>query len=74
MLKRQLLVVDAEQVEQRSLEIVDVYSVFGNVVAEVIGFTVDRSGFDATSGHPHAEAAGVMIATVVVLGQSDLAI
>ena len=36
----ELFVIDAQQVQQRSLEIVDVYRIFGDVVAKIVGFAV----------------------------------
>ena len=39
-LERELLVVDAQQVQQRRLEVVDVHRVADDVVAELVGLAV----------------------------------
>ena len=51
-LVRQLLVVDAEQVQDRRLEVVDVDGVLGDVVAEVVGRAVGDARLDAAAGQP----------------------
>ena len=58
-------VVDAHLVQDCRVEIVDVDRVLGNVVAEVVGLTVNRAALDAGSGHPFCVTARVMIAAVV---------
>ena len=65
-LERQALVVDAEQVHQGGLEVVDVDGVLDDVVTEFVGFAIDGAGLDAGAGHPDGEAAGVVVAAVVV--------
>jgi len=67
-LEAELGVVDAHEVEDRGVEVVDVYGVFDDVVAEVVGLAMNDAAFDAAAGHPHAEIARVMIAAVVVFG------
>ena len=66
------LVVDAEQVQERGLEVSDVHRVFNNVVGELVGFAMDDAALDAAARHPEAEAARVMVAAVV--GRSELAL
>ena len=58
----QLRVVDAEAVEDRRLQVVDVDGVFGDVVAEFVGFADDGSRFGAAAGQPHGEREGVVVA------------
>src|SRR5204863_2754789 len=48
----QLLVVDAQQVEQGRVEVVHVDRVFHHVVAEVIGATEHEPRFSAAASHP----------------------
>ena len=48
----QLLVIDAEAVEQRGVEIVDVDGVAGDVVAEVVGFAVDVAALECRRRPP----------------------
>ena len=57
--------VETEQVEHSGLEVIYVDQVFENVQAEIIGFPNDLAGFDASAGHPHCEAVGVVIASGV---------
>ncbi len=61
----QLGVVDAEQVHEGGLEVVDAHGVFGDVVTEIIGFSVGGSGAHAGSGQPHGKAAGMVVASGV---------
>ena len=57
----QAFVVDAEQVQYRGLEVVDVDGVDGRVVGEVVGFAETEAGFDAAAGQPDGEDVGVMV-------------
>ena len=57
-------VVEAEEVEDGSLEIVDVDFVFGDVEAELIGFAIGP-GLGATAGHEGGEGLRVVIAAGV---------
>ena len=59
------LVIDAEAVEHSGCEVTDVYRVFGDVVTEVIGFTVHTATGNSASGEPHTEAAAVVVAARV---------
>ena len=47
------------------MEIVDGNFVFGGIEAVVVGRAVMISGFGAATGHPHREAVGIVITTVV---------
>ena len=71
---RELLMVDAEAVENRRVQVVDVHRVLDDVVAVVIGLAVADARFDSAAGHPNRVAATVMVATVVVLFNLALAI
>src|SRR4051794_35359558 len=73
-LERHSLVIDAEAAEDCGVEVVDVDQVLDDVVAVVVGFAVDEAGLDAAAGHPQCEAAAVVVATVVVLGEDALAV
>src|SRR4051812_20973020 len=59
------LVVEAELVEERGVEIVDVDGVFDGVEAEVVGAAVAQAGLDAAAGEPDRVAAVVVVAAVV---------
>ena len=58
----QAFVVDAEEVQVRRLEVVDVDGVFGWVVGEVVGLAVGEAALHAATGHPDGEDVGVMVA------------
>lgn len=47
--------IDTKKVEQRCVEIVDVYRVFGDVVTELVGLPVDHAASDAATHHPDGE-------------------
>lgn len=66
------LVVDAEQMHDRGIQVMHVDAVADDVVAVVVGFAVDVALFDTGSGEEEAVAAWVMIATVVGLGERAL--
>ena len=68
------LVVDAEEVLHRGVQVVHVDRVLDDVVAELVGLTVDMAAFDAAAGHPEAEATRVVVAAVRVLGDLALAV
>ena len=60
---REAFVVEAEQVEQRGVEVVDVHGVFGDLVTEVVGCAVGDPGFHAAAGHPNGERVLVVVAS-----------
>ena len=68
------LMVETQQPEHGGVEVVDVHGVLDDVVGEIVGFAVDGPGPRAAAGHPHGEAAGMMIAAVVVVAQAALGI
>ena len=59
--------VDAHQVEDGGVEIVDVDRVLGDVVAVVVGRADAGAGVDAGAGQPHREGARVVVAAVIGL-------
>ena len=58
----ELLVVDAELVQDGSLEVVDVDMGLGDVEADVVGGPVGLADLDAATRHPDGKAVWVMIA------------
>jgi len=72
--ERELLVVDAEAVEHRGVQVADVDGVYGDVVAEIVGLAVADARLDAAAGEPGGEALGVVVAAVVLLRQAALAV
>jgi len=67
-------VVDAEQVHEGGLEVVEVDGVVGDVVAEGVGFAEGDTAFDTAAGHPHGEASGVVVAAEVLADEFALAV
>jgi len=49
----QPLVIDAQQVKQRRVQIVDVHSILDDIEREGVRFTVDRAWSDSATGHPN---------------------
>ena len=66
--KVEALEVEAEQVEDRGVEVGDVAAVGDGVVAEVVGGAVGLAALDPAAGEPDGEAVGVMVAAVLALG------
>ena len=73
-LEGELCVIDAEAVEDGRVQVVHIDGIARDVVAEVIGLAMRDATLDAAAGHPDGEAAGMMIATIVVRREPSLAI
>ena len=67
-------VVDAEEMKDRCVEVVNVDGIFKDVVAIVVGFSNGDSFFYSCSSHPHAEALGMMITSVIFASQFSLTV
>ena len=67
-------VVDTEQVQDSGIEVVHVNGIFGDVVAIVIGFTVDSAFADSGTGQQSGKAPWVVIASVIVWGECTLGV
>ena len=65
--------VDAQGVQDRGVDVVDVEPVFDGMEAEVVGLADDDALFHAAAGHPHGESIGVMVAAVAFLGHGRAA-
>src|SRR5262249_55005141 len=63
-LEGQSSVIDAQEMQDGGLEVMDVNRVLGDVVTEVIGSAVSDAGLDATAGHPDREATRMMIPAI----------
>ena len=48
------------------------HRIFNNIIAEIISFAITDSWFYACACHPHREAAGVMIAALIIWLQLPL--
>jgi hypothetical protein len=59
---RELCMIDAQQVEHRGVEIVNVDRALRGVVAKLIGGAVRDPSLDAAARHPHSKAFDVMVA------------
>src|SRR5262249_22333148 len=68
------LMVESEKLEDCRVEVVDVHRILDDVVREIVGLAVDRAGPRATAGHPHREAARVMITAVILVAQAALGV
>ena len=67
-------VIDAEAVQDRSLEIVDMDGIFGDVEAELVGGPVDQTGFYSPAGHPDRERLSVVVTAVFVTSRRPLCV
>src|SRR6185369_18019597 len=70
----QTFMIDAEQVQNRRLQIENADRVGDGVVAEIIRLAHHQSAFRAAARQPHHEIARVMIAPVIALRQLALTI
>jgi len=73
-LVRESLVIDAELMQQGSVEIMDADRIFGDIITIVVGGSVSEAGLEAATGAPHGKAALVMIASVILRREIALAI
>src|SRR5205085_8597930 len=72
--ERQSLVIDAEQLQYRRLQIENAHRVGDGVVAEIIRLAHHQSALDAAARKPLHEIARVMIASVIAIRQLALTI
>lgn len=63
---RQTTVVNAEKVQDSGVEIMDVNGIADDVVTEVVRFTVHEAALDTGPRQPVGEAAGMVIAAIIV--------
>ena len=61
-------VIDAQEVQDRGVEVVHMHAAAGDVVAKLVGGTVAETAFHTAPRHPERETARVMVAAVVVPG------
>ena len=59
----QTFMVEAHDVKQSGVEIVNGAAVFDGVVAKLIGFSITHPAAHATACHPHGEPIGVVVAS-----------
>ena len=70
----QTFMIDSEQMQNRSLKIMDMHTILGNVVTMIVRFSVTESWFDSTTSHPDGITTGMMIASKLVSSQPPLTI
>jgi hypothetical protein len=71
---RKSLVIDSQTVQNRCVEIVDMYRVVDDVVAKIVSLAIIEPCFETTASHTSGKAATMMIATIVFFGQRTLTI
>jgi len=64
------LVVEADQVQDCGMQVVDMNFVLNDVEAELVGGTVRQSALHASSRQPHREAVGMVVAAGSLSGGS----
>src|SRR5262245_42185158 len=74
--KGQPLVVEAEQVKDRGVQVVNMHGFFHGLVTELVGGAVDVAAVDAAAREPHREAVRIVVASgrlagVARFGQFD---
>ena len=70
----QPFVIDTHTLQDGRLHIVDVHGIRGDVVRVLVRLADHGAALDAAAGHPHAEVARMMIATVVGFGETALTV
>ena len=60
----QLRVIDAHEMQDGGMEVVDGDGVLHGVVSVVVSGTVGEGRFDAAAGEPHREAVGIVVAAI----------
>ena len=68
----ELFVINAHAMKNSCVKVVDMNGIFGDVVTEIIGFTIRDTRLGTTTRHPHAEVFGMVISTVIFFGKSAL--
>ena len=72
--ERQAGVIEAQAIEQRGIEIMDVNRIASDVEAVIVGLAKSLSAANAAAGEPHCEAAAMMITAVGLGSQLPLAV
>ena len=64
---RKSFVVIAQAVQNRGIEVVNMHWVAGDVIAVIVGLSMNNTGLDSSTGQPNGEASAVVIAAVILL-------
>src|SRR5579864_6423637 len=70
----ELAVVDSQAMKNGGVEVAHVDRIFDDVVTILVSFAIGNAGADAAPSHPSGETSGMVIAAVVVLRQTALAV
>src|SRR5262249_45062713 len=60
----QLGVIEAQQVQERRVQVVNVDTVLDGVEAELVAFAEGKAGLGAAAGQPHREGVGMVVAAI----------
>ena len=60
----QLLVIDAQLMQDGGLQVVDMDGILGDIDAVIVGLAVAHAATDPSASHPVAEAVGMVVSTV----------
>ena len=74
MAEGETFMIHAHGVQQGGVQVVDVHGIAHDVIAELIGFSVDHAFLQTAAGHPDGEAAWVVVASEVVGGDVALTV
>ena len=66
--KGEFFVIEAEQFENRRVQVVNVNFVLSRRETKLIGRAMNVAAFDAAACHPHREAVVIMIAAIDLAG------
>src|SRR5437899_7908 len=64
-LERQPRVVDAQAMQHRCVQVMNMHRVANNVVAEIVRLAVSQSGLNAGARQPDGETARMMVAAII---------
>ena len=64
----QLLVINAQAMQDRGIKIMDMNRILGHVIAKIIGLAINDSRLNTATRHPLGVTTGVMIASVIRFG------
>ena len=73
-LVRHTFVIDPQQVEDRGMQIMDMNPVLRHVHAVIVRFTVGHTTANPAASQPHAQATGMVVASIVTGTQGPLGI
>lgn len=72
----QSLVIQAHQVQDRRVQVIDVHALVDAVVSKIVRHAVRDTALDSTTGHPHAKSMVVVLPSIAILsvrGSTELA-